>query len=210
MYLYFLPPNPESTPSSSSSPSSQETAITIPTDTSPIIVPTPDGGIEHTSATFATPSTWLSLHHARKISMFPPQYFLLTLLSRFFPRAAEAGTPSRSVVDRERRDLLEFIGRVPATFGGERELGHPTSAIPWAEKIISPRVLKARGDGYLVLGLDRTGAEVEAIGDGKVRGGVADAVVVVNLKAKGGPWNLGVFGKDEAMKEENLVKGGKL
>ncbi|CAI4218467.1 unnamed protein product [Parascedosporium putredinis] len=99
---------------------------------------------------------------------------------------------------------------------------HPTAAIPWAEKIISPKVLKVRDDGYVVLGLHSPGAEVEAIQDNASgspatpRGGLHDAAVVVNLKVKGGPWNLGVFSRQDALRSDDLgvagasAKGGKL
>ncbi|PKS08340.1 hypothetical protein jhhlp_005284 [Lomentospora prolificans] len=133
------------------------------------------GGMEHTRP------------NSRPIRLDPPppttpSACSSSLLARFFP-ATRNRTP----------------GIPPAR---EPPPNHPTSAIPWAEKIISPRVLKVREDGYVVLGLDKASAEVEGIRDGKVRGGLFDAVVVVNLKAKGGPWNLGVFGRDEALRGE--------
>ena len=152
-------------------------------------LPTPDGGVEHTSAEFATASSWLDMHHSRKITMFPPQYFLLTLLSDYFHGADIEG---------ERARFLEFLHRVP-TSEDPSARGHPTSRIPWGEKVMSPRALMGFEDGTVALGLDRPGKEVEEAGDG--RGGDRERVVVVDL-GKGGPWCYGVKRRAELMAEE--------
>ena len=170
MYLYLLP-------------------TTLPID-SAFSLPTPDGGLEHTSAEFAPASTWLDAHHARKITMFPPQYFLLTLLSSYFRTGGD--------VEAERRAFLEFLARVP-TSEDPRAREHFTSRIPWGEKVMSPRALAGREDGSVVLGLDRPGKEVEEMGGGK--GGDRERVVVVDLR-KGGPWNYGVRNREEALAED--------
>ncbi|SPO02555.1 uncharacterized protein DNG_05228 [Cephalotrichum gorgonifer] len=168
MYLYFLPSTP------------------LPLH-SAFSVPTPDGGIEHTSAAFEHAATWLAMHHEQKITMFPPQYFLLTLLSRFLIGGAD--------VEAERARFMEFLDRVPTSDDpGARD--HPSSAVPWREKVISPRVLRRNEDGSVVLGLDRASREVGEAG----RGGDFERVVVVDLGKKGGPWNYGVRKREEVMR----------
>ena len=168
MYLYLLP-------------------TTLPID-SAFSLPTPDGGIEHTSAEFALPAAWLSLHHDRRITMFPPQYFLLTLLSAYF-RGED--------VERERASFLEFLRRVPTS--GEE---HFTSGIPWGEKVMSPRALMGYEDGSVALGVDRPSKEVEA--QGVRKGGDFERVVVVDL-GKGGPWNYGVRKRAEILDEKSKL-----
>lgn len=178
MYLYLLP-------------------TSLPLDSS-FDLPTPDGGVEHTSAEFRHPSSWLDLHHERKITMYPPQYYLLTLLSKFFKGGDVEG---------ERRSFLEFAGRVPtANDPDARE--HFTSSIPWGEKVMSPTPLKGYEDGSVALGLDRPSKEVEALGG--QRGGDVENVVVVDLR-KGGPWCYGVRKRTEVLAEDDdRGKKGKL
>lgn len=165
MYLYFLP-------------------TSLPID-SAFLVPTPDGGKEHTSAEFRDPAAWLDLHHARSITMFPPQYFLLTLLSSHFKGLD---------IEAERKSFLEFVNKVPTS-----EVEHPTSSIPWGEKVMSPMGVMAYEDGAVALAVDRPGKEVEEQGAG--RGGDYERVVVVNL-GKGGPWNFGVRTRAEVLEEQ--------
>lgn len=165
MYLYLLP-------------------TSLPID-SAFLVPTPDGGKEHTSAEFRDASAWLDAHHAGSITMFPPQYFLLTLISQHFKGAD---------VEDERRKLLEFVRRVPTS-----EVEHPTSRIPWGSKVMSPKAVMAYEGGKVALAIDEPGKEVEAQGGGK--GGDFERVVIVNL-GKGGPWNFGLKTRAEVLGED--------
>lgn len=170
MYLYLLP-------------------TALPID-SAFSLPTPDGGVEHTAAEFAPAANWLRAHHERRLTMFPPQYFLLTLLASYFKGGDD--------VERERRRFLEFLARVP-TSDDPAARDHPTSWIPWAEKVMSPRALRGYEDGSVALGLDRPGKEVEEQGGG--RGGDFERVVVVDL-GKGGPWNFGVRRRTDVLEED--------
>lgn len=172
MYLYLLP-------------------TTLPIN-SAFEIPTPDGGVEHTSAEFAYASAWLDMHHARKITMFPPQYVLLTLLAGYFQGADIEG---------ERARFLEFLHQVP-TSGDPAARGHPTSRIPWGDKVMSPRPVMGFEDGTVALGLDRPGREVEEAGGG--RGGDRERVVIVDLR-KGGPWNYGVKRRAEVVDEQSKL-----
>ena len=70
--------------------------------------------------------------------------------------------------------------------------------IPWSDKVISPAALFVRrGDGRIVLGLDKPGPELK----GTTRGGDWERVVLVNFR-KEGPRDVEVRGREEVVKEE--------
>jgi hypothetical protein len=177
MYLYCLPITSSSTPSS-------------------YLVPTPDGGLEHTAALFSSPQNFLSQASAGEIILFPPQHYLLTLLSRFLPSdSTPAYGPLHYQAQREK--LLDFIHRVP-TAETKKGLEDRTSQIPWGEKVMSPRTLFVREeDGRVVLGLEKPGPELE----GSDRGGDWERVVLVRFTKKG-PVEVEVRGREEVFEEE--------
>ncbi|KAI9697160.1 MAG: hypothetical protein M1820_007896 [Bogoriella megaspora] len=185
MYLYFLPVSTSaSTSTTSFGPLSSDssTEAVIPT-------PTPDGGIEHTAARFLPPSTWLSMANAGDIILFPPQYFLLTLIAPFLSPSTSPTPLSPSEFSRQRGALMEFVRKG----GGE---------VAWGEKVISPEVvLKTKkggyGDGRVILGLDKPGPELAGSG----RKGDAERVVYVEFK-KEGPRRVEVRAKKEALEAE--------
>lgn len=156
--------------------------------------PTHDGGIEHTAARFLPPSTWLRLAQSGRVILFPPQFFLLHLLSQFLsPHNPSSSTPlpSPEELERQRKAMMEFVR---------------SSDPPWGEKCISPTALgmpggKRREDGRVVLGLDRPGPELE----GKGRRGESDHVVLVEFK-KEGPRRLEVRMKKEVLAEGREAK----
>ncbi|KAK3395988.1 hypothetical protein B0T20DRAFT_455763 [Sordaria brevicollis] len=166
MYLYMLPLL------SPTSPLPQGQSQT----TSLVQTPTHDGGIEHTSAIFSPASTWLSQASAGDIILYPPQFYLLTLIARFLP-------PQPSNYAEQRENLLTFLRRVPTS-----SVPHPTSNIPWAEKVMSPEVVgafakatgKSYGAGRVILGLAKPGREL--LGVGSKRGGDVERVVLVDFR----------------------------
>lgn len=150
MYLYFLPLAHPGIPQS-------------------LHIPTCDGGVEHTEAQFLPASEWLSLARAGKIVLFPPQFFLLTLVANFLTAAADdddGGGPTAETLQAQRERLRDFL-----------RTGDP----PWGEKCISPCPLKKEGK-RLIMGLDEPGPEL----DGTDRRGDAERVVFVQFKGKEG------------------------
>lgn len=186
MYLYFLPLSRD--PISSS-----------------FLVPTPDDGVEHTAALFASPQTFLSQAAAGKIILFPPQYYLMSLLTKFLP-AENAGYGPLHYAS-QRRKIVDFLGSVP-TAETEKGRGHPTARIPWAEKVMSPTSLFVRqADGRAVLGIDKPGADLQDEG----RGGDWERVVLARF-TKRGPVEVEVRDREEMFEEERGYQGpsGKL
>ncbi|KAL8850608.1 MAG: hypothetical protein Q9221_004478 [Calogaya cf. arnoldii] len=165
MYLYFLPLAHAGIPQT-------------------LQIPTCDGGVEHTEAQFLPASEWLALAQADKIILFPPQFFLLSLVTDFL-KYDDKGT-SADILQSQREGLLEFV-----------KTGDP----PWGEKCISPLPLKKEGK-MLVLGLDEPGPELEGTG----RRGDTERVVYVQFKGKDGMSGLKVGWRkdvvDEGLKDE--------
>ena len=83
MYIYFLPLEDDVTDKLTEG----ERQEMIP-------VPTSDGGLEHTEAQFLWPSQWLQRAKENEIIVYPPQFYLLSLISEFFP----AGSSGREEV----------------------------------------------------------------------------------------------------------------
>lgn len=186
MYLYFLPTN-EGTPLGDGGKEGEGEEVKIP-------VPTPDGGKEHTTARFLPASAWCRLAQEGRIILFPPQFFLLHQIAQHFDglkaptdyASIEKTDLPREELEKRRKSLLEFVrGGTP----------------PWTEKVISPIVSpqrdgKRREDGRSILGLNRPGPEVEALGTG--RAGVKEECVLVEFK-KDGPRRLAVISREEAV-----------
>ncbi|KAL2131275.1 hypothetical protein VTI74DRAFT_5306 [Chaetomium olivicolor] len=186
MYLYMLP---LSTPSSLVH-QNQETIIPTPTH---------DGGLEHTAATFEDASVWLDRAMSGDIILFPPQFFLLHLISAFIRPSPQPLTAAE--YQAQRSALLEFLARVPTAQPAQTDKGN-THQIPWAEKVISPSALFMRqSDGRLVLALDKPGPELKGSG----RGGDWERVVLVKFK-KEGPRNVEVRKREEVLAEERAVE----
>ena len=107
----------------------------------------------------------------------------------------------------ERDALLEYLNKTPTVRPdrpeGEAKL-HPTAAIPWADKAISPTVIfMRRSDQRVVLGLDKPGPELK----GTKRGGDWDRVVLVHFKGEG-PRNVEVRWREDVVREErDLMRG---
>jgi len=169
MYLYFLP-----LPTFESADPTLQDIGPLPRGAEAIIPkPTHDGGVEHTAARFFPSQKWLELADSGDITLFPPQYFLLSMVGRFL-------TPTRqdaySNIDflRQRRALEAFVR------GG--------TLTPWADVCISPVMLAATDDGRSILTLSTPGDEVKKLG----RHGVDDYVVVLGRGKGGMPKNVEV------------------
>ncbi|KAK4096974.1 hypothetical protein N658DRAFT_434995 [Parathielavia hyrcaniae] len=208
MYLYMLPlsssaagpSNPHPLPSGN-----QQLAST----TNVIPTPTPDGGLEHTAATLDNARTWLARAGAGDIILFPPQSYLLYLVSGFLAPLAlgmqqETDALSlRHFYQAQRDALLRFLRSIPTSQLQVMDKAR-TGAIPWSEKVMSPAVLfKRKGDGRLVLGLDKPGPELKGSG----RGGDWERVVLVGFRSEG-PRDVEVREREEVLREER--EGGAL
>lgn len=175
MYVYFLP-----IPGTSNG----KAVRNLPIDgENEVQMPTSDGGVEVTEASYLPPSEWLRLARANEIIMFPPQYFLLHLISEIFAKANVEGesseNPSEEVLNRQRSELRRFI-----------HSGNPA----WTEKYMCPKPVTVMPDGRVALGLDYLGPELE----GSDKKGEADRVVLTRFK-KEGPRDVEVRWRQEVL-----------
>jgi hypothetical protein len=190
MYLYMLPLSSASLPTTNSLLQKRESIIPAPSH---------DGGLEHTAATFDDARTWLERARRGEIILFPPQFYLLHLVSQFLhplPTTTASSEPTTAqAYQTQRSALLSFLSKVPTSQHRDKQ---GTCDIPWSEKVISPSALFVRQrDGRIVLGLDKPGPELR----GSPRGGDWDRVVLVRFE-KGGPRDVEVRWRDEVVKEE--------
>lgn len=199
MYIYFMP--------LAESPRTP-VADGGPVDIDVVQTPTPDGGVEHTAATFADASEWLRRQARGEIVLFPPQCYLLTLVAQVFSSVSpeSVGNDLEARYAAQRRALVEFVRRTPTTAdGGAVEGGkalHPSALIPWSDKVMSPHTLFIRdSDDRIVLGIDKPGPELKGTG----AGGDFERVVLVKF-AKGGPRDVEVRGREEVLREEKALK----
>ncbi|KAK8100470.1 NUDIX domain-containing protein [Apiospora kogelbergensis] len=170
MYIYMLPLSRPSTATNTAEAELQADSV----------LATPDGTEVSTSA-FEDAATWLSQMKSGDIALYPPQAFLLTLISQFcegLPPNSTTTTSSATDYYQDQRDrLTEFIRRVPTT-QKPKSLEDPTSQIPWPEKVISPVNSMITDDGRYLLTLGQPGPELKSTG----RGGDFERVVLVRLE----------------------------
>ncbi|KAI1082122.1 hypothetical protein F5B20DRAFT_569541 [Whalleya microplaca] len=187
MYIYMLPLSTSDDPAISAAQSEA-------------MVPTPDGGMEITAARFDHASAWLEKQRKGEIILFPPQCFLLHILSQFLTGPSAVSLSPSEVVDHyrtQRETVRSFLTTVPTT-SEPRAARHSTAQIPWADKVISPTTLGMRQrDRRVILGLDKPGTELK----GTDRGGVWEHVVLVKFD-KGVPKNVEVRLREEVLAEE--------
>ena len=182
MYLYMLPistmrRDPVMVPITTAEPKPVEMDA---------LIPTPDGGVEHTAAVFDYPAKFLRTHRLSQATLYPPQYYLLDLVSKFFTGPpspdplAPSESPSQSVMEAyyqdQRERLLNFIHKVPTASTPFADQ-HPTSQIPWAQKVMSPKKIGIARDERTVLAVDRPGPELK----GTDRGGDYERVMLARL-----------------------------
>lgn len=152
MYLYFLPL--DSALASSGGANGSE-----------VHIPTPDGGLEHTAAQFLYPNEWIDMALGKEIVLFPPQFFLLSLVAGFIPTPSDEWALDNDTLREQRERLLRFANTD----------GDP----PWREKCISPDTLKKEKGKYLIMGMSPAGPELEGTG----RKGDSERVLIVELDA---------------------------
>ncbi|KAH6608884.1 nudix domain-containing [Trichoderma cornu-damae] len=178
MYLYLMPISRAGVPSE-------------------MLAPTPDGGVEHTEASFAPPQEFLSRAASDEMMLFPPQYYILSLLSRFLRGPTASVEEGPVYYTRQRRELLRFLKATPTADTDEGK-EHATAKIAWADKVVSPHHLFVRkSDKRVVLGLEKPGFELR----GSDRGGDWERVVLVNF-GKAGPRQVEVRLREDVLKEE--------
>lgn len=172
-----------------------------------MLVPTPDGGVEHTEASFAPPQTFLSRVASNEIIMFPPQCYILSLLTKFINGHTASVEEGPVFYTRQRRELTKFLKATP-TADTDKGKEHPTSKIPWADKVMSPYHLFVRkSDKRVVLSLEKPGPELKDSG----RGGDWERVVLVSF-GKAGPTQVEVRLREDVLREEKetAAEGSKL
>lgn len=150
MYLYFLP---------------LESGLELGKRTNQMHIPTPDGGVEHTAAKFAWAGEWIEAALKGECVLFPPQFFLLSLVAEFLkPPSDGKGKLDTGELQEQRRQLMDFVeGEDP----------------PWGEKCISPNPIKKSGD-TLWMGMGDAGPELEGTG----RSGDKERVLRVELSGE--------------------------
>jgi hypothetical protein len=178
MYLYFLPiPGEFNSQIVQDLPKDGETEVQVPTS---------DGGLEVTEARFLPPSEWLQLAQKGDIIMFPPQFFLLHLISQFVQHSTPEANPSKEELGRQRSELLRFVYS-----------GTP----PWTDKYMCPKPIMAFPDGRVTLALDYLGPELE----GSSKQGEVDRVVVTRF-TKEGPREVEVRWRKEVLEASDDPK----
>ncbi|KAN0093745.1 hypothetical protein V8E51_016929 [Hyaloscypha variabilis] len=173
MYIYFLPLTQQTNSIASKS--------VIP-------VPTSDGGVEHTAALFAACKPWLEQASKNEIILFPPQFYLMHLLSPFLTPSSSTSPLSKEELQGQRDRVLEFL----TGDGGDGK------GVKWGEKVMSPiGILMRKSDGRSVLGLEKPGPELKDSG----RGGDEKRVVLVKFSREG-PRDVEVRERVEVLREE--------
>ena len=175
MYIYFLPLTQTSAENIASE-------AVIPT-------PTSDGGIEHTAALFGSCTGWLTQAMRNDIILFPPQFYLMSLLAPFL-NVSSSSRLSTEELRRQRDGLLEFLK-------GDGD----GKGVKWADKVMSPvGLLMRKSDGRSVLALDKPGPELKDSG----RRGDEKRVVLVKF-SKEGPRSVEVRLRKDILDEEKAA-----
>lgn len=153
-------------------------------------MPTSDGGLEHTAALFASCKQWLDQATKNEIILFPPQFYLMWLLSPFL--SASSSYLSTAELQKQRDGVLEFLK-------GDGD----GKGVKWADKVISPvAILLRSSDQRAVLALDKPGPELKD----STRRGDEKRVVLVKF-SKEGPRNVEVRYKKDILNEEREANG---
>ncbi|KAK3392742.1 NUDIX domain-containing protein [Podospora didyma] len=182
MYLYMLPISP-----TNSSPTGHATTH------NEVFVPkaTHDGGIEHNIAEFDDVSTWLAKARAGEIILFPPQAYLLHLMSEFLTGRPPQGSDEQhasseaeaTYYQAQREALIIFLNKKPTARPADAPYPpHPTAQIAWAEKVMSPKILGKLDSGKRAV-LEVSSPGPELMKSGSKAGGDYDRVILVEYGA---------------------------
>lgn len=175
MYIYFLP-------------LTQKSAKNITTEAE-IPVPTSDGGLEHTAALFASCQQWLEQAMRNEIILFPPQFYLMSLLAPFLD-VSSSRTLSTAELQKQRDAVMAFLD-------GDGD----GKGVRWADKVMSPTgLLMRKSDGRSVVALDKPGPELRDSG----RRGDEKRVVLVKF-GRDGPRNVEVRLRKDVLDEERAA-----
>lgn len=199
MYLYFLPlaPTAAAAAAASSEKAVAEEGEEEEEEEGGLHFPTPDGGVEHTAASFKHASEWLDLALRREIVLFPPQFFLLSLIAGFLQPLPTSVRERQVLLRTQRQKLREWV---------ERD-GDP----PWRDKCISPNPIKREKGKWLIMGMSDPGPEVESLG----RKGDRERVLRVELdketeRGRERPRPVEVCWRRDLFGEEGKGKGAKI
>jgi 8-oxo-dGTP pyrophosphatase MutT (NUDIX family) len=154
--------------------------------------------VETMAPEYRTAKEWLAAAKSGEVILFPPQYFLLHLISKFLdlePDSTQAGDVYGKVNAAEivarRRKLYDFITT--------------DENPPWKDKYISPMGKGTAADGRQILHLTNASPETT---DTHLKGD--DSRVVLVAFQKGGPRQLEVRMAKEVFEETRKKKEGKL
>lgn len=157
-----------------------------------VLVPTSDGGKEHTEAIFRSCKEWTEMGSKGDVILFPPQYYLMWQLSKFLTNA----TTDSAELEKQREDARNFLA------------GGGANGVPWADKCISPQTL-GLWNGRAVLDLSKPGPELKNTD----RKGETGEVVLVKF-SKSGPREVEVRQRNEVLEgmrvEAKAKEGAKL
>ena len=142
-----------------------------------VLVPTSDGGKEHTEAIFRSCKDWTEMGRKGEVILFPPQYYLMWQLSKFLKNDSKDTTE----LEAQRDEATKFLA------------GGGANGVPWAEKCISPQTL-GLWNGRAVLDLSKPGLELKDTD----RKGETGEVVLVKF-SKTGPREVEVRGRKEVL-----------
>jgi len=135
---------------------------------------------------YRTAREWLQAAQRGDVILFPPQFFLLHLISQFLDVDDKSGDMygkiSAAEIVARRRKLYEFITKD----------GTP----PWSQKFISPIGQGMVGDGRAILHLNSPGPELK---ESELKGD--DSMVVLVKFNKEGPRQLDVRMRKDVMEE---------
>ena len=118
-------------------------------------IPRSDGGKEHNSASFKYADEWTELAQSGELLLFPPQFYLLSLIAPFIRKPEKE--LSSTELQQQRDRLVDFLENL--TVGSD-------DRVPWAKKIIGPTSRKKSKDGRAILLLDTSGPEMNNISRG--------------------------------------------
>ena len=165
----------------------------------PSVHPTADE-VETMAPEYRTAKQWMSAAQKGEIILFPPQFFLLHLISKFLDIEGQEsksgemyGKVSAAEIVARRRKLYEFITT--------------DQSPPWSQKFISPMGQGMTGDGRAILHLGNGSPELK---DTELKGD--DSRVVLVKFNKEGPRQLEVRMRKEVLEEvrQQQKKEGKL